>query len=76
MGEFLQGREGLLIFAGKKTFVRLDTVEVEGPNATLEGLICREVAGKLRRILQALPDGFRGFCHACFLHVPCAAPMA
>ncbi|WP_244422147.1 hypothetical protein [Ktedonobacter racemifer] len=51
MGESLQGREGLLIVEGKKTFVCLDTVEIKGHDAIEEDLVCREVGSILRWIV-------------------------
>jgi len=51
MREFLQGREGLLVCEGKKTFVCLDTVEIKGHDAIEEDLVRREVGSILRRIV-------------------------
>jgi hypothetical protein len=51
MREFLQGREGLLVCEGKKTFVGLDTVEIKGHDAIEEDLVRREVGSILRRIV-------------------------
>jgi len=43
--------------------MRLETVEVEGHHTIEEGGILGEVAGIVRWVAQALPDGFRGFGH-------------
>src|SRR5215467_13367365 len=51
MREVLQGREGLLVCEGKKTFVCLDTVEIKGHDAIEEDLVRREVGSILLRIV-------------------------
>ncbi|WP_244422312.1 hypothetical protein [Ktedonobacter racemifer] len=51
MREFLQGREGLLIVEGKKTFVCLDDFKIKGHDAIEEDLVCREVGSILRWIV-------------------------
>src|SRR6266480_3883991 len=51
MREFLQGREGPLIFEGKNTFVCLDDFKIKGHDQIEEDLVCREVGSILRRIV-------------------------
>src|SRR5579859_6674580 len=56
MGEPFQGRERLFVFESQDTFMRLNTIEVEGDDPIEEGLICRKVLSMLRLIVQGLFD--------------------
>ena len=76
MRQLLQGGEGLLVGEREEAFVRLDTVEVEGHDAIEKGLIFREEAGILRRIVQTLPDRFRDLCHVSLFSLSSCCPSS
>ncbi len=63
MGERFQGGEGSFRGKVKHGLMRLNDFKVEGHHTVEQSVIGRKAVGKLRLIVQALPDRRGRFCH-------------